>query len=76
VGQLIVPNALQKGISYHKKSRALPIRGLEGCEMLRIPRCLDNRLTDGGNVVSPNTPAALYSAETLIFHYSIVLEAE
>jgi hypothetical protein len=22
--------------------------GLEGCEMLRIPHCLDNRLTDGG----------------------------
>jgi hypothetical protein len=24
-----------------------------GCEMLRIPHCLDNRLTDGGKVVSP-----------------------
>jgi hypothetical protein len=27
--------------------------GLEGCEMLRIPHCLDGRLTDGGKVVSP-----------------------
>jgi hypothetical protein len=30
------------------KSKAIPIRGLaglEGCEMLRIPHCLDNRLT-------------------------------
>jgi hypothetical protein len=27
--------------------------GLQGCEMLRIPHCLDNWLTDGGNVVSP-----------------------
>jgi hypothetical protein len=26
--------------------------GLQGCEMLRIPRCLDNWLTDGGEVVS------------------------
>jgi hypothetical protein len=24
-----------------------------GCEMLRIPHCLDSRLTDGGKVVSP-----------------------
>jgi hypothetical protein len=27
--------------------------GLQGCEMLRIQHCLDNRLTDGGKVVSP-----------------------
>jgi hypothetical protein len=27
--------------------------GLEGCEMLRIPHSLHNRLTDGGKVVSP-----------------------
>jgi hypothetical protein len=26
--------------------------GLLGCEMLRIPHCLENRLTDGGEVVS------------------------
>jgi hypothetical protein len=26
--------------------------GLKDCEMLRIPHCLDNRLTDGGKVVS------------------------
>jgi hypothetical protein len=38
------------------KSKAISVTGrggLEGCEMLRIPRCLDNRLTDGGKVVSP-----------------------
>jgi hypothetical protein len=27
---------------------------MEGCEMLRIPRCPDNRLTDGIKVVSPS----------------------
>jgi hypothetical protein len=27
--------------------------GLYGCEMLRIPHCLDSRPTDGGKVVSP-----------------------
>jgi hypothetical protein len=33
-----------------KKVKAIPVtgrRGLYGCEMLRIPHCLDNRLTDG-----------------------------
>jgi hypothetical protein len=27
--------------------------GLWSCEILRIPHCLDSRLTDGGKVVSP-----------------------
>jgi hypothetical protein len=27
-----------------------------GFEILRIPHCLDNQLTDGGNVVSPTHP--------------------
>jgi hypothetical protein len=38
------------------KSNANPVTGLGGlwgCEMLSIPHCLDNRLTDGGEVVSP-----------------------
>jgi hypothetical protein len=26
--------------------------GPQGCETLRLPHCLDNRLTDGGEVVS------------------------
>jgi hypothetical protein len=37
-------------------SKAIPVTGrggLWGCEMLRIPYCLDNRITDGGKVVSP-----------------------
>jgi hypothetical protein len=39
-----------------KKSKAVPVRGLgglQGCDMLRIPHCLDSRLTDGGKVASP-----------------------
>jgi hypothetical protein len=39
-----------------KKSKTIPVTGrggLYGCEMLRIPHCLDNRLTDGGKVASP-----------------------
>jgi hypothetical protein len=36
-------------------SKSIPLTGpgvVFGCEMLRIPHCLDNRLTDGGKVVS------------------------
>jgi hypothetical protein len=37
------------------KSKATPVTGLEGlqgCEMLRIPHCLDKRITDGDEIVS------------------------
>jgi hypothetical protein len=37
----------------HIRSEAIPVAGrggLQGCEMLRIPHCLDNQLTDGGEV--------------------------
>jgi hypothetical protein len=40
------------GLRRKVKVKAIPVRGLEGCEMLRIPHCLDNRLIDGGKVVS------------------------
>jgi hypothetical protein len=42
--------------SKKKKSEAIPVAGrggLKGVEMLRISHCLDNRLIDGGKVVSP-----------------------
>jgi hypothetical protein len=42
-------------ISIHVKNKAVIVRGrggLSGCEMLRIQHYLDNRLTDGGEVVS------------------------
>jgi hypothetical protein len=41
------------------KSKAIPLTGLgglEGCEMVRIPHYIDNRLTDGGKDVSPTHP--------------------
>jgi hypothetical protein len=37
-----------------EKSKTIPVTGrggLYGCEMLRIPHSLDNRLTDGGKIV-------------------------
>jgi hypothetical protein len=45
-----------------RKSKAIPVTGsggLYGCEMIRMPHCLDNRFTDGGDcqIYAPN---ALY----------------
>jgi hypothetical protein len=40
-----------------KASHATGSGGLYGCEMSRIPHCLDSRLKDGGKVVSPTHPA-------------------
>jgi hypothetical protein len=34
-----------------------------------MPHCVDNRLIDGGKVVSPHAPAALYSPETLLLFF-------
>jgi hypothetical protein len=57
--------------------KAIPVTGLgglSGCEILRIPHCLDNRIIDGGAA-----PAALYPPETLLFlcfWYSFLLEDE
>jgi hypothetical protein len=38
------------------KGKAIPVTGREdpeGCETSRFPHFLDNRLTDGGEVISP-----------------------
>jgi hypothetical protein len=52
------------------KHKAFPVTGrwgLQGCEMLRIQHCVDNRLTDGGEVVTlmhrkRSTPQKHFSA--------------
>jgi hypothetical protein len=39
---------------WHKKDKSIPVtdrRGPQGCETSRFPHFLDNRLTDGGEVV-------------------------
>jgi hypothetical protein len=51
------------------KIKSIPVTdrgGLQGCEMLKIPHCLDNRLTDGGKVVSPTHWLHLYFPKTFI----------
>jgi hypothetical protein len=58
--------------------QAIPVTGRggpQGCETSRLPHSLDNRLTDGGEVVSPTRlPATLYPQEDS--WYSCLLEAE
>jgi hypothetical protein len=51
-------------------SKAIPVTGRGGLqiyEMLRIPQCLGNRLTDGGKVVALCTGRALLHRNILFF---------
>jgi hypothetical protein len=51
------------------KSKAIPVTGrggLEGCKMLRIPHCLDNRLTDGIKVTVALLPSNIFMLLVLI----------
>jgi hypothetical protein len=61
-----------------KKGKAIPVTdhgGPYGFETSRIPHFLDNRLTDGSEVVRlTSQPAALYPQEDCC--YSFLLEAE
>jgi hypothetical protein len=64
---------------YVKVSKSIAIRasGREvpyGCERLRLPHFLDNRLTDGGNVVSLTRRPRFTPQESS--WYSFLLEAE
>jgi hypothetical protein len=80
VPPLSVSSALTSYVKVSKlKSKAVPITGpggLQGCEILRIPHCLDNRLTDGGKVVSPThrlhfTLHKHFSASGTHFYYKL-----
>jgi hypothetical protein len=56
-----------------KAKNAIPVTGrggLQGCEMLRVPHCLDNRLTDGGKVVSPTHPTHFTPQKHYYFYVS------
>jgi hypothetical protein len=50
-------------------TKAIPVTGREGpygCEKSRFPHFLDNRLTDGGKVVSPTRPMVTKAGYKLI----------
>jgi hypothetical protein len=57
-------------MNYCKAILVTGFRGLYGCDMLRIPHCLDNRLTDGGNVVSPTHPPHFTPQKHYYFYVS------
>jgi hypothetical protein len=74
----IVPPPIYLMISiYSYIGKAIPVTGrggLQGCGMLRIPHCLDNRLTnDGSKVVS--LKHRLHFTPKEHFWYSFLLEA-
>jgi hypothetical protein len=59
------------------KSKSVPVigrRGPYGCETSRFPRFPDNRLTDGGKVVSLKRPPPFYHQEDS--WYSFLFKAE
>jgi hypothetical protein len=59
------------------KGKAIPVTGYGGplgCETLRVPHCLNNRLTDGGKVVNL-TPRPTFTPQEDSW-YSFLLEAE
>jgi hypothetical protein len=60
-----------------KKGKAIPVTGRGGpyaCERSRLPRFLDSRLTDGGEVRSLTRRPPFTPQED--FWYSFLLEAE
>jgi hypothetical protein len=65
--RLAAPLANVGTVKYSKTITVTGLGGLWGCEMLRIPHCLDNRLTDGDKVVSPTQPPR----STLQKHYFV-----
>jgi hypothetical protein len=59
------------------KNKAIPVtgrEGLEGCQKWRLPHLLDNRLSDGGKVVSLTRLQPFTPQESS--WYSFLLEAE
>jgi hypothetical protein len=52
-----------------KKKKAIPVEAYRA-EMLRISHCLDNRLTDGGKVVSPMHPPHITPQKHYYFYVS------
>jgi hypothetical protein len=56
--------------------QAIPVEGhggLRGYDMLRIPHYLDNRLTDGGKVVSPMHLPHFTPQKIIIFMFLVLI---
>jgi hypothetical protein len=69
---MVCANSIGEG-----KGKAIPVTGhgsIWGCEMSRLPHFLDNRLTDGGKVVSLTRQPPFNPQEDS--WYSFLIEAE
>jgi hypothetical protein len=67
-GSLVSIQLLSFGNMQWSKSKAIPKRGrggLKGCEMMRIPYCVGNRLTDGGRIVNLTHRHALFPTNNI-----------
>jgi hypothetical protein len=67
----------ENNIKRKRKDKVIPVTGRGGplvCETSRLPHFLDNRLTDGGRVVSLTRRPPFTSQEDS--WYSFLLEAE
>jgi hypothetical protein len=64
----------------HIKSKAIPVTrrgGLYGCEMLRMPHCLDNRLIDDCEVISlTRRSRSTGQKHSFLLWYPFLLECE
>jgi hypothetical protein len=76
-------NSIEGYICKHARthtSKAIPVTGLGGlwgCKMLRIPHCLEDRLTDNGKTISlTRRPHCTPQKHFFFFWYSFLLEAE
>jgi hypothetical protein len=64
---------LEAGFFHKSKPNPLTGRGgLLGCERLRIQHCLDNRLIDGGKVVSA-THQPQFTAQKLFLMFPVLI---
>jgi hypothetical protein len=67
---MYVSREVRTSSTYTKVKKAISVTGsggLQYCEVLRIPHCLDSRFIDGGEFASLTRRPPPYSSEILFF---------
>jgi hypothetical protein len=76
----VIPFTVTAATRSKTKSKDIPVTGrggLQGCEMLKIPHCLDNRLIGGCKVVSlTHRSHSTHLKKCLCFWHFFLLEAK
>jgi hypothetical protein len=75
---IFISNICENALKKRKDISITGREGLQGCEMLKSPHCIDKQLTDGGKVVSPthrprSTPQEHYFSASDTHHFSFRL---